>query len=152
MSKSEAWLKDKDVRNWLEQIKAERTKRNHTRDSEIPRMGSRKHRIQNTYSDNGRQIKTPNNYRFKQAYTLGNNTGEVHNNTERLKGNKSERQLCSWAIHGFQRTVMSFFSKNGEKLIFSAEELAIEPCERAFFIFVDIECLIILESEGKFLV
>jgi len=49
---------------------------------------------------------------------------------ETLKDDKGKRKLGIWAVRSYQKCVQSFFSHNGSRLIFTRNELAIEPSER----------------------
>lgn len=124
MSNNNEWTNDKYVQNWFELLGNERTIKNYKND--FPKFLAF---IQETT-----EYKTPTeiiNSRLEQLTT--NDLIKRHYWEQQIikyKNNLEEKNLRMATVHGHIRTAMSFFSKNGVKLLFSRGELKINPSEK----------------------
>jgi site-specific recombinase XerD len=118
------WTSDKYVQNWFELLGNERTIKNYKND--FPKFL--------VYIQENTEYKTPTeiiNSRLQQLTTqdlLKRRFWEQQ--VVKYKNSLEEKNLRMATIHGHIRTVMSFFSKNGVKLLFSRGELKINPSEK----------------------
>ncbi|MCW4018067.1 MAG: tyrosine-type recombinase/integrase [Candidatus Bathyarchaeota archaeon] len=118
------WTSDKYVQNWFELLGNERTIKNYKND--FPKFLA--------YIQENTEYKTPTeiiNSRLQQLTTqdlLKRRFWEQQ--VVKYKNSLEEKNLRMATIHGHIRTVMSFFSKNGVKLLFSRGELKINPSEK----------------------
>ena len=121
---SNDWQNDKYVKNWFELLGNERTIKNYSND--FPKFLAF---IQETTTS-----KTPTEIidsRLQQLIT--NDLIKRHfweQQVIKYKNNLEEKNLRMATVHGQLRTIMSFFSKNGVKLLFSRGELRINPSEK----------------------
>ena len=119
MSNNNEWLNDKYVQNWFELLGNERTIKNYKND--FPKFLAF---IQQTPTEiiNSRLEQLTTNDLLKRRYW------EMQ--VIKYKNNLEEKNLRMATVHGHIRTIMSFFSKNGVKLLFSRGELKINPSEK----------------------
>jgi site-specific recombinase XerD len=119
----ENWQNDKYVQNWFELLHNERTIKNYSR--EFPKFLD--------WMAENTEYKTPTdiiNSRLEHLTTkdlLKRRFWEMQ--VVKFKNSLEEKNLRMATIHGYLRTVQSFFSKNGVKLSFSRGELKINPSE-----------------------
>ncbi len=124
MSISNDWENDQYVKNWFEILGNERTIKNYTND--FPKF----------------LIWVRENTEYKTPTEIINSRLEHLTTKDLLKRRFWEQQIIKYKNHlettdlrmatvkGHIRTVMSFFSKNGVKLLFSRGELKINPSEK----------------------
>lgn len=115
---------DKCVKNWLELIGNERTEENYLND--FPKFLAF---IQETTP-----YKTPSEIidsRIEQTMTNDIQKRRYwEQQVVKYKNHLEEKNLRMATVHGHIRTIMSFFSKSGVKLLFSRGELKINPSEK----------------------
>ena len=121
-----SWLNDKYVRNWLENLKSERTVENYK--ERFPRFLEW---VQKTPSE---IIKSRLEHLTSQDLSKRRHwEQQLIKFTRYLEGltdDEGKRTLSTWSIKGFQTSVQSFFAHNGVKLVFARKELDVEPAER----------------------
>lgn len=114
--KSEGWLKDKYVKNWFELIGNKRTIENYT--SEFPRF------LQYAKTTPTQMVESRLDDLASKDITKRRNW---ENQVIKYMHSMEKEGLRSSTIKGYLRTVRSFFSKSGVKLLFSRNELKPEP-------------------------
>lgn len=115
----ENWQEDKYVKNWFELLGNERTIRNYTND--FPKFLAFVKQTPTEIIDSRLEQLTTNDLlkrRFWEQQVI------------KYKNSLEEKNLRMATVHGHIRTAMSFFSKNGVKLLFSRGELKINPSEK----------------------
>jgi integrase len=120
----ENWIEDKYVKNWFELLGNARTIKNYSVD--FPKFLE--------YVEAQTQCKTPSDIITSRLEHLTSQDiikrryWEMQ--TVKFKNYLESKNLRMATVHGYIRTVMSFFSKNGVKLLFSRGELKINPSEK----------------------
>ena len=121
---SNEWLNDKCVKNWFELIGNERTIQNYSHD--FPKF------LEYVYSNTA--YKTPSEIIQSRIDQLTSTDIVKRRFWEmtivKYKNQLEQKNLRMATVHGHLRTIMSFFSKNGVKLLFSRGELKINPSEK----------------------
>lgn len=120
---TDEWLNDKYVQNWFEILGNERTIRNYKR--EFPKFLA--------WVRKNTEYKTPTEIIDSRLEHLTTKDLLLRRFWEqqviKYKNSWEEKDLRMATIHGYIRTVQSFFSKNGVSLSFSRGELRINPSE-----------------------
>ena len=118
------WLNDKYVQNWFQLLGNARTIKNYTND--FPKF------LGFVYETTS--CKTPTEIIDSRLTQLTTNDMIKRRYWEqqviKYKNHLEEKNLRMATVHGHIRTIMSFFSKNGVKLLFSRGELKINPSEK----------------------
>jgi integrase len=121
---TENWIDDKYVKNWFELLGNERTIKNYKND--FPKFL--------TFIQETTPYKTPTEIINSRLENLTANDLMKRRFWEqqviKYKNSLEEKNLRMATVHGHIRTAMSFFSKNGVKLLFSRGELKINPSDK----------------------
>jgi integrase len=124
MTEGKDWLNDKCVKNWFELIGNERTIQNYSHD--FPKFLN--------YVYENTPYKTPSDIIQSRVESLTSTDMVKRRYWEQVvvkyKNAQEQKNLRMATVHGQLRTVMSFFSKNGVKLLFSRGEVKINPSEK----------------------
>jgi site-specific recombinase XerD len=124
MSNSDNWTSDKYVQNWFELLGNDRTIKNYKND--FPKFL--------VFIQETTEYKTPTEIIDSRLTQLTTNDMMKRRYWEqqvvKYKNSLETQNLRMATIKGHIRTVMSFFSKNGVKLLFSRGELRINPSEK----------------------
>jgi len=118
------WQEDKYVKNWFELLGNERTIKNYSVD--FPKFLEYV-KAQTTYTTPTEIIESRLEHLTSQDL-IKRRYWEML--TVKFKNYLETKNLRMATVHGYLRTVMSFFSKNGVKLSFSRGELKINPSEK----------------------
>jgi site-specific recombinase XerD len=118
------WKDDKCVKNWFELIGNERTISNYSHD--FPKFLA--------WAYENTPYKSPSEIIQSRIKSLTSTDMVKRRYWEqqlvKYKNSLEEKNLRMATVHGHIRTIMSFFSKSGVKLLFSRGELKINPSEK----------------------
>jgi site-specific recombinase XerD len=123
---NEKWQQDQYVKNWLENLKSERTVSNYK--ERFPKWlewikQTPTQIIKSRLEHLTTQDLQKRRYWEKQLV-------KFTRHLETLKDDKGKRSLSTWSIKGIQTCIQSFFSHNGVRLEFARKELDVEPAPR----------------------
>ena len=121
-----SWLNDKYVKNWLENLKSERTVSNYK--ERFPKFLEWIKRTPTEIIKSRLEHLTTQDLakrRFWEKQLV-----KFTRYVESLVDNEGKRTLSTWSIKGIQTCVQSFFSHNGVRLQFARKELDVEPAQR----------------------
>lgn len=120
------WLEDKYIKNWFEQIKSERTKKNYR--ERFPKWLEWIKQTPTQIIESRLQHLTTTDLAKRRHWET--QLIKFTRYLESLKDADGKRCLGVDSIHGYQSAIRSFFSHNGCNLQFARGQLDIEPSER----------------------